>query len=83
MRSEAPDSAIAIVRAAIGEKAEQFPTDSLLLAARIDGLDLDSLTKLELVLNLETRFATLANESEIVACRTIGELIDLVSRSSA
>ena len=83
MSRETPDSAIAIVRAAIGEKAEQFPTDSLLLDARIDELDLDSLTKLELVLNLETRFSTLANENEIVACRTLGELVHLVSRSSA
>ena len=83
MKDDALEPALAVVRAALGETADQFPTDTLLRGARIDQLDLDSLTKLELVLNLETRFSTMANESEIAACRTIGELVDLVSRSRA
>ncbi len=81
MPHDAVEHALAVVRTAIGEKAELFATDSQLRDARIDELDLDSLTKLELVLNLETGFSTMANESEIAACRTIGELVDLVARS--
>lgn len=83
MKDETLEPALSVVRTALGEKAEQFSTDTLLRDARIDQLDLDSLTKLELVLNLETRFSTMANESEIAACRTVGELVDLVSRPRA
>lgn len=83
MQDDRIERALAVVRAALDENAERLPSDSLLLDATIDELELNSLTKLELVLNLETEFDTMANESEIAACRTVGELVDLVSRSRA
>jgi acyl carrier protein len=42
---------------------------------------LDSLEKLQLILDLETDLSVMANETEVAACRTVGELVALMVRS--
>ena len=48
----------------------------------IDGLDIDSLGKLEMVMELEKEFGLMLNETEIAACKRIGDLVSLVVRTS-
>ena len=80
METDMQTTALAVVRKVLGA-LERYPDDASLMNARVDALDLDSLTKLELVQELEDAFSVLANETEVAACETIGELIALMSRS--
>jgi acyl carrier protein len=70
-----------IVRTSLGEKADAYGTDANLASAKIGDLMLDSLEKLQLILDLETALSVMANESEVAACRTVGELVALLARS--
>jgi len=70
-----------IVRASLGEKAEPYGNDADLAGAAISALALDSLEKLQLILDLESALSVMANESEVAACRTVGELVALMLRS--
>ncbi len=75
--------ALGIVRAALNEKAARYPDDADLASARIAELKLDSLEKMQLVLDLETALSVMADETEVATCRTIGDLVTLMLRSRA
>ena len=75
--------ALEVVRDALSERFEQYPGDSDLALVRLTDLRLDSLEKLQLVLDLETALSTMANETEVAACVTVGELVALMLRSRA
>ena len=79
MAPDVADRALGITRRLLGERLAGLPDDRAVLGARIDALDLDSLTKLELVLELEDTFSLSLSETKIAACRTIGDLMDLVA----
>jgi acyl carrier protein len=81
--SNDPHHLLAVVRATLSHKADGFPSDQQLAAATIDELKLDSLDKLQLVFDLEAKLSVMANETEIAACRTVGELVALMSRTAA
>lgn len=72
-----------IVRASLGEKAEPYGSDADLAGAAISALALDSLEKLQLILDLENALSVMANETEVAGCLTVGELVALMLRSPA
>jgi len=83
MANEAHQRGLAVVRTVLGDQVDAFGDDTALMAARIEQLGLDSLVKLDLVLQLEDAYSTMANETAVADCQTIGELIAVISRSSA
>jgi acyl carrier protein len=83
MDHELEARALEIIRSTLSERAERYAGDSDLRSVRIDVLGLDSLEKLQLVLDLENELSAMANESEVAACATVGELVALMMRSRA
>lgn len=74
---------LAIVRMSLSDKVGRFARDADLAAATIDELDLDSLEKLQMVMDLEGQLSVMANETEVAACRTVGDLVALMLRTAA
>lgn len=74
---------LAIVRTSLAHKVDRFAGDADLAAATIGELNLDSLDKLQLVFDLEAELSVMANETEIAACQTVGELVALMARTAA
>jgi acyl carrier protein len=70
-----------VVRTSLGERTSAYSTDAQLAAVSIGDLDLDSLEKLQLILDLETHQSAMANETEVAACRTVGDLVALMARA--
>jgi acyl carrier protein len=83
MADELHGRGLAIVRQVLGEQVDEYGDDTALINAQIEDIGLDSLVKLDLVLQLEDAYFTMADETAVAGCETIGELISLVSRSSA
>jgi len=74
---------LAIVRMSLSDKVNRFERDSDLAAAKIGELNLDSLEKLQLVMDLEAELSVMANETEVAACQTVGDLVALMLRTAA
>ena len=74
---------LAVVRTSLSRKVDRFEQDSDLAAATIGELNLDSLDKLQLVFDLEAELSVMANETEIAACQTVGDLVALMARTAA
>jgi acyl carrier protein len=83
MLSETQQRGLAVVREVLADQVEELKDDDALANAAIERLGLDSLVKLDLVLQLETAFSTMANENEVAECATIGELVAVIANSSA
>jgi len=83
MISEAQQRGLTVVRDILAEQVGAYANDCDLMNAQIERLGLDSLVKLDLVLQLEDAFSTMANETEVADCQTIGELVSVIARSSA
>lgn len=81
MSDETRSRALGIVRRTLQENAAEFSDDVALLAAVIDELDIDSLGKLEMVMELEKEFGLLLNEAEIAGCRSVGDLVSIVGKA--
>ena len=52
--------------------------DERLLSARLDVVDLDSLSQLEFIMRVESAYGIELNEADVNACSTIGEIAALV-----
>lgn len=83
MLDERQQQALGVVRKTLQENADAYADDTALLRAEIDALDIDSLGKLEMVMELEKEFGLMLNETEIAACRSVSDLVSLVVRTSA
>jgi len=83
MFDERQQQALGVVRKTLQENADAYADDAALLHAEIDALDIDSLGKLEMVMELEKEFGLMLNETEIAACRSVSDLVSLVVRASA
>lgn len=83
MLDERQQQALGVVRKTLQENADAYADDAALLRAEIDALDIDSLGKLEMVMELEKEFGLMLNETEIAACRSVSDLVSLVVRTSA
>lgn len=83
MLDERQQQALGVVRKTLQENADAYADDVALLRAEIDALDIDSLGKLEMVMELEKEFGLMLNETEIAACRSVSDLVSLVVRTSA
>lgn len=83
MDNESEKRLLGVVRTSLGDKAAAYETDAALASAAIGDLMLDSLEKLQLMLDLESALAVMANETEVAACRTIGDLVALMLRTPA
>jgi acyl carrier protein len=53
--------------------------DSRLLAEPLEAIDIDSLSRLEFIMRVESTYGVELDEAEVNACRTIGELATLVA----
>lgn len=82
MHDEKTLLALKIVRKTLQDNAAEYSDDSALMAADIDKLDIDSLGKLEMVMELEKEFGLMLNETEVATCKRVGDLISLVVRTS-
>jgi acyl carrier protein len=56
--------------------------DGRLLAEPLEAIDVDSLTLLELVMRVEDAYGIELNEAAVNDCRTIGELVTLVTAAT-
>lgn len=82
--TETSDRVIALVRDALtpdaavaaGLSNEQFEK------LQLDELDLDSLGKMELVMQIEDTLGVLLDEEDMIACATVSDLVELVKRSA-
>ena len=83
MGADRQAEALEVIRNGLAERVAQYHRDSDLASVRIDALELDSLEKLQLVLDLETALSVMANETEVAACRTVGDLVAVMLRSRA
>lgn len=83
MQDELQQRGLAVIRATLSDQVAALSDDAALAAVSIEQLGLDSLVKLDLVLQLETEFSTMANENEIAECETFGELILVIAKSRA
>lgn len=83
MFDETQTRALHVVRRIIQENAAGYPDDADLMGAVIDNLDIDSLGKLEMVMELEKEFGFMLNETEIASCKSVGDLVSLVAHTSA
>lgn len=83
MSSDGNARALGIVRRLLAERLAGRDDEPSIRKTQIDSLDLDSLTKLELILELEDAFAISLSEAKIAACRTIGDLLSLVEKATA
>jgi acyl carrier protein len=83
MLDERQQQALGVVRKTLQDNADAYADDAALLRAEIDALDIDSLGKLEMVMELEKEFGLMLNETEIAACRSVDDLVSLVVRTSA
>jgi acyl carrier protein len=54
--------------------------DERLLAEPLDAIDIDSLTLLDFVMQIEDAFGVELNEVAVNNCRTVGELVAIVGR---
>lgn len=81
MQHEQVPQVLNVLRRVLHEKAEEPSDNSILMETDIDKLDLDSLGKLEMVMELEEEFDIMLNESEIVSCKNVGDLVSLVIRA--
>jgi acyl carrier protein len=57
----------------------QVPADKVVLEARFDDLDADSLDLVELVMALEETFDITVDESELEGIETVGQAYDLIA----
>lgn len=80
--SETSDRVIALVRdvltpdAAIAANLSNEQFEKL----RLDELDLDSLGKMELVMQIEDTLGVSLDEEDMIACVTVSDLVALVKR---
>lgn len=81
MNDQAYTRGLEVVRKLLAEKVEEYVDDADLLQAEINSLAIDSLGKLELIMELEDAYSVMMNETDIVNCRTIGEVISAMSQS--
>jgi acyl carrier protein len=81
MDAERQTRLLEIVRNSLGEKVARFGDDTALTNATVSELALDSLEKLQLVLDLEMELSVMANETDVAACRTVGDLLAVVTRA--
>lgn len=81
MLDEKQSLALGVVRKTLQDSAAEYSDDAALMGADIEKLDIDSLGKLEMVMELEKEFGLMLNETEIASCRSVGDLVSLVVRT--
>lgn len=81
MLDEKQSLALGVVRKTLQDSAAKYSDDAALMGADIEKLDIDSLGKLEMVMELEKEFGLMLNETEIASCRSVGDLVSLVVRT--
>lgn len=81
MLDEKQSKALRIVRKSLPSSAVEYSDDAALMGAEIERLDIDSLGKLEMVMELEKEFGFMLNETEIASCNSVGDLVSLVVRT--
>ena len=81
MLDEKQSLALGVVRKTLQDSASEYSDDAALMGADIEKLDIDSLGKLEMVMELEKEFGLMLNETEIASCRSVGDLVSLVVRT--
>lgn len=79
MTASAEEIVLRVLRDAIGSgkyRLEQAGTEAL-LDARIDGLKLDSLDTLEVIMKIEDGLSCQLPEHEVAACVTVADLVSV------
>jgi len=83
MRDEIKARALGVIKAALAEAVPIDKTDAALLDLPLEDLAIDSLSKLELVMELEKTFGLLLDETKIAACRNLGDLVSVVAEGAS
>jgi len=82
MNDEIKARALGVIKAVLAESVPANTTDAGLLDLPLEDLAIDSLGKLELVMELEKTFDLLLDETRIAACRSLGDLVSLVGEGA-
>jgi acyl carrier protein len=83
VKNEIKVRALGVIKAVLAEAVPTGMTDAALLDLPLEDLAIDSLSKLELVLELEKTFGLLLDETRIAACRSLGDLVSLVAEGAS
>lgn len=86
MTDEAAAACVEIFRRTTGldvSKRGLAMSDQDILSAPIDSFDIDSLETMEFIMAIEERFDVELNEEAVNACRSIADLVQLVTAARA
>ncbi len=56
-------------------------SDNEIMDFRVSELNIDSLDRMELIMNIENAFDVLLNEDDVLKCDRVSDIVDLVKRT--